>query len=71
MSKQVDLMIIIGGKNSSNTRKLYDIASKHTDAICVETAEELDFEKLFFNKEIDTIKVGIMAGCINTSKEHR
>ncbi len=48
MSKQVDLMIIIGGKNSSNTRKLYDIASKHTDAICVETAEELDFEKTIF-----------------------
>lgn len=68
MSKQVDLMIIIGGKNSSNTRKLYDIASKHTDAICVETAEELDFEKLFFNKEIDTIKVGIMAGASTPQK---
>ena len=31
ISKQVDTMIIIGGKHSSNTRKLYDIAEKNCD----------------------------------------
>ena len=29
LSKEVDCMIIVGGNNSSNTRKLYDIASKN------------------------------------------
>ena len=28
ISKNVDCMIIIGGKNSSNTKKLYEIAKK-------------------------------------------
>lgn len=58
LSKEVDFMIIIGGKNSSNTKKLYDIASfncKH--AICIENKDELDLEKIKgFNK------IGIMAG---------
>ena len=58
LSKEVDFMIIIGGKNSSNTKKLYDIASlncKHT--ICIENKDELDLKKIKgFNK------IGIMAG---------
>lgn len=29
IAKQVDLMIIIGGKHSSNTTKLYEIAKKN------------------------------------------
>jgi len=28
IAKNVDMMIIIGGKNSSNTQKLYDICKK-------------------------------------------
>ena len=43
LSKEVDLMIIIGGKNSSNTRKLYDIAIKNCkNVILVETKEDID-----------------------------
>ena len=57
LAKQVDFMIIIGGKNSSNTRKLYDIASESVPTILIETPEELDLMKF---KEYDT--VGIMAG---------
>ena len=58
LSKEVDKMIIIGGKNSSNTKKLYEVAAKYCNsAICIETAEELEKEDL---KEIETI--GIMAG---------
>ena len=40
-------MIIIGGKNSSNTRKLYDIARENCDnTIIVETKDELDIKNI-------------------------
>lgn len=58
ISKQVDKMIVIGGKNSSNTKKLFEIAKKYCEnTICIENEEELDVN--FFNK---SDKVGIMAG---------
>lgn len=58
IAKEVDYMIIIGGKNSSNTKKLYDIAKKNCkNAICVETVQELNLEEIKKNK-----KIGIMAG---------
>ena len=64
MAKKVDGMIIIGGKNSSNTQKLYDIAKKHCPvAIWIENAEELQIEKI---EELG--KIGIMAGA-STPKE--
>lgn len=58
LSKQVDCMIIIGGKNSSNTKKLYEISSKNCEkTVLIETVKELDIEKVTnFNK------IGIMAG---------
>ena len=40
-------MIIIGGKNSSNTRKLYDIAKKNCEnTVIIETCKELEEESL-------------------------
>ena len=58
IAKQVDKMIVIGGKNSSNTKKLFEIAKKYCEnTICIENEEELDVN--FFN-QLD--KVGIMAG---------
>lgn len=58
MAKGIDKMIIIGGKNSSNTKKLYEIAKEHCkDTICIETANEIDDN---FVNEND--KIGIMAG---------
>lgn len=58
ISKNVDLMIIIGGKNSSNTQKLFEIAQKNCKhSICIETKDELDEDKI---KEYN--KIGIMAG---------
>lgn len=64
LSKKVDLMIIIGGKNSSNTNKLYEIAKKYCkNAIIVETYKELDKN---YVKNFE--KVGIMAGA-STPKE--
>ena len=58
MSTNVDKMIIIGGKNSSNTKKLYEIASKNCkDTIHIEAASEL--KDISFN---NCKKVGVMAG---------
>ena len=51
-------MIIIGGKNSSNTQKLYHLAKQNCKcSICVETVKELNLEEIKKQK-----KVGIMAG---------
>ena len=37
------MMIIIGGKNSSNTKKLYEVALKNCKmALCIETYKELE-----------------------------
>lgn len=58
LSKNVDYMIIIGGKNSSNTKKLYEIAIKNCrNSICIETKEELNIDEIKKHK-----KIGIMAG---------
>ncbi len=64
ISKKIDMMIIIGGKNSSNTKKLYDIAQKNCkSAVCIETIKELDKEKI---SQIN--KIGIMAGASTPQK---
>ena len=58
IAPEVDVMIIIGGKNSGNTRRLYNISkSLNPNSYHIETAEELDpswFEGVK--------KVGITAG---------
>ena len=59
LSKNVDAMIVIGGKNSSNTTKLYQIAKencKHT--IHIENIKDLP--KDFINDDIK--KIGVTAG---------
>ena len=70
ISKQVDYMIIIGGRNSSNTRKLYDISSKNCkNAILVQNYLELENG---YKEELEKIRnlqrIGIMAGA-STPKE--
>lgn len=64
MSKENDCMIIIGGKNSSNTKKLYDISSSNCkNTYLIETVKDLDINKITnFNN------IGIMAGA-STPKE--
>ena len=42
LSQKCDHMIVIGGHHSSNTQKLLQVAARHTDAVTVETADELD-----------------------------
>ena len=58
ISQNVDYMIIVGGKNSSNTKKLYDISIKNCKNVeCVETINDLKIEEI---KKFT--KIGIMAG---------
>lgn len=62
LSKQVDGMIIIGGKKSSNTKKLYEIAKKNCDkTFLIETVDELEIPE-------GIQKIGVMAGA-STPKE--
>ena len=58
ISKKVDFMIIIGGRNSSNTKKLFEIAKKNCDnTICIENEKEINLNKL-----VENSRIGIMAG---------
>ncbi len=41
LAKKADLMIVIGGKNSSNTKMLHELCSAQTRSIHVEAASEL------------------------------
>ncbi len=52
-----DLMIVIGGKNSSNTKKLAAICQKITETCHIETSEELDLNLISSKSNI-----GITAG---------
>lgn len=64
LSQKVDAMIIIGGKNSSNTKKLYDIAKQYKeDVIMAQTKEDIDIKWVSKFK-----KIGVMAGA-STPKE--
>lgn len=58
LSKNVDAMVIIGGKNSSNTRKLYEISKKNCDkSFFVENIEDLPLQLLR-----NCNKIGVAAG---------
>lgn len=60
LSKEVDAMIVIGGKNSSNTTKLYEIAKHNCEnTIHIENSNELPKEYIN-NKKFK--KIGITAG---------
>ena len=57
LARQVDAMIVVGGKNSGNTRRLYQISRKFTNSHLIETASELKRSWLKGKKVI-----GITAG---------
>ncbi len=57
LAKEVDVMIVIGGKNSGNTTRLYQICTAITKAYHVENVDEI--KKDWFN---NVAKVGITAG---------
>ncbi len=57
ISKDVDLMVVVGGQKSSNTKKLYELSGENCDSIMIARAEELEPERLFGKS-----KIGITAG---------
>ena len=62
LSRRCDVMVVIGGRHSSNTQKLVAVASRHARAIAVETAAELEPDMLG-NAEL----VGVTAGASTPS----
>lgn len=64
LAKKVDKIIVIGGKNSSNTKKLFEVAlQENKNVICIETKAELENAN-FTNVE----KIGIIAGASTAQK---
>ncbi len=64
LAKRCDCMLVVGGKNSSNTLKLYDVCREYCEnTYCIENAKEL---KKYIHKgmfpENKNLKVGITAG---------
>ena len=57
LAQEVDCMVVIGGKHSSNTQKLVNICKETVETFAIETKEDLDVECL---KYYNTI--GITAG---------
>ncbi|MBE3605749.1 4-hydroxy-3-methylbut-2-enyl diphosphate reductase [Campylobacter sp. RM13119] len=58
LSKRANIMIIIGGKNSSNTKQLYLISKNFCkDSYLIESEDEIDKE-WFKNKELCGISAG-------------
>lgn len=57
LAQKVDLMIVIGGYHSSNTKKLKEVAKEYVEAYHIETAKELE-DSWFLGKQ----NIGITAG---------
>lgn len=64
LSQKVDLMLIIGGRKSSNTNKLYEISSKNCKNVIF--AENIDDIDLNFVRQFE--KIGVMAGASTPSQ---
>lgn len=57
LAMESDRMVVIGGRHSSNTVKLYDVCSAHAKTVLIETKDELD-PSFFMSAQ----RIGITAG---------
>ena len=57
LSAKVDIMIVIGGKNSSNTKQLFNICEENTSSYHIEDENELEI-KWFKDKNICGVTAG-------------
>ena len=69
MTKEVDAVIVVGGKNSSNTRELFNNVKQYKPSIFIEeiTDWQTELENIGFEFKFDT-KIGLTAGA-STPKE--
>ena len=57
LSDKVDIMIVIGGKNSSNTKQLFNISQENCVSYLIEDETELN-QKWFDNKNVCGVTAG-------------
>lgn len=57
LARESDLMVVIGGRESSNTQKLRQICEKECDTVLIQTVDELDSALLVGRRQI-----GVTAG---------
>lgn len=57
LAKQNEIMLVIGGKESSNTKKLFDVCNEYTKTFLIETKDEL--QSVNFLREDN---IGLTAG---------
>jgi len=76
ISKKADVMLVIGGKNSSNTKELFSIAHDHcSDSYHIEDENDMDYA-WFKNKNFCGISAGastpdwIIQNVVNAIQEH-
>ena len=63
IAQNVDVMIVIGGKNSSNTKELYNVANKYCqNVIMIQDVSDIDIELK------SDYKVGVIAGASTSEK---
>lgn len=64
IAKKVDLMIVIGGKHSSNTKKLYEVAEKNCkNSLLIQSRKDIKYDYLQ-----GFSKIGIIAGASTPQK---
>ena len=70
LARQCDLMIVVGGKNSSNTKELFENVKKITNAIFLEDIYDYQTELKSNNVDLSkNIKIGLTAGASTNRSE--
>ena len=62
LAEKVDVMLVVGGRNSANTTKLARLCETKCKTFHIETAEEISPDFFTGNVKSNSLKVGITAG---------